>query len=217
MKRLLILYKYIVIYKGYLIAFAVVFGFIAFGVNYNQRIRTLVTVDNRLAKIDKIDTTTVLMFKMLLDNKKQDSIDRVIINHLPTGAPLSAENITKVSSEYGKRKNPITGLIEYHAAKDFSTPKGSQVFAAGSGIVSKVTRDEGNGKYIEIDHGIGYKTLYAHLSSFNVVIGDIVNKGDMIGNSGNTGFSSGAHLHYVVYYTGDGKNTKVNPGLLMQL
>ena len=91
---------------------------------------------------------------------------------------------------------------------DFTANIGTEVYSTGDGKVTKITNEStGYGKRIEIDHGFGYITLYAHLSEFNVKEGQKVKRGDVIGYVGNTGTSTAAHLHYEVHE----KGRRVNP------
>jgi murein DD-endopeptidase MepM/ murein hydrolase activator NlpD len=91
---------------------------------------------------------------------------------------------------------------------DFSAPRGTEIYATGDGVVKRVVRSHGGyGNHIEIDHGFGYSTVYAHMHEFNVERGQKVNRGDVIGSVGNTGKSTAPHLHYEVRV----KNRPVNP------
>ena len=91
---------------------------------------------------------------------------------------------------------------------DFSAPKGTPIYATGNGRIEKVsTSKRGFGNYIKINHGFGYKTLYAHMNKYIVRKGQIVKRGDLIGYVGNSGTSTGPHLHYEVVKG----NKKVNP------
>ena len=91
---------------------------------------------------------------------------------------------------------------------DFTAPTGTEIFATGNGIIKKVVRSRrGYGYHVVIDHGFGYQTLYAHTSKFNVIRGQRIRRGDVIGYVGSTGTSTAPHLHYEVHK--DGK--KINP------
>ena len=106
------------------------------------------------------------------------------------------------------RMHPVYGVLKLHSGVDFTAKKGTAIFASGDGVVFKVKKSfTGYGKHVIIDHGFGYKTLYAHMSAFKVKKGQKVKRGDVIGLVGNTGTSTGAHLHYEVIR--DGK--KIDP------
>ena len=115
----------------------------------------------------------------------------------------------KLSSTYGLRKHPILGYNKMHRGTDFSAPKGTPVYAAGNGVIEYAGRNGAYGKYIRIRHNSNYKTAYAHLNNFkkNIVNGVRVKQGEIIGYVGNTGRSTGPHLHYEVIY----QNKQINP------
>ena len=109
----------------------------------------------------------------------------------------------RLSSNFNpKRRHPITGLIRPHNGTDFAMPVGSSVVSIGDGIVSRVVRHKYAGLYIEVQHGQSYKTRYLHLSKSYVVKGQRVKRGERIAKSGNTGRSTGAHLHFELHVNG---------------
>ena len=114
----------------------------------------------------------------------------------------------KLSSTFGYRSDPFSGRSTMHKGVDFSMKPGNPIYATGDGVVESVSFEFfGYGNSVLIDHGFGYKTRYAHLKSIGVVEGMPVKRGECIGQSGNTGKSSGPHLHYEVIY----KGRPVNP------
>lgn len=130
------------------------------------------------------------------------------INSMPVGLPMSLADCDGFSDGFGYRKHPITHQISFHEGQDIDAVIGSEVFTTGNGVVDKVIKNiNGFGNMIIINHLNGYKTLYAHLSRFNVVIGQKVKKNDVIGYVGNTGLSTGPHLHYEILI----KNRPINP------
>jgi murein DD-endopeptidase MepM/ murein hydrolase activator NlpD len=108
---------------------------------------------------------------------------------------------------FGMRIHPILKRYKRHEGLDINTDRGTPVFAPGKGKVTFVGRRGGYGLAIEIDHGFGYKTFYAHLSKSLVKKGQQITRGDFIAKTGNTGLSSGPHLHYEVMHNG----IKLNP------
>jgi murein DD-endopeptidase MepM/ murein hydrolase activator NlpD len=104
-----------------------------------------------------------------------------------------------ITSSYGMRKDPISGKPAFHTGIDLRADTGTPVLAAMDGTVSVVSNDRVFGQYIILSHNNGYKTLYAHLSAFSVKQGDRVVQGKKIGAAGNTGLSTGPHLHFGVY------------------
>ena len=109
-----------------------------------------------------------------------------------------------ITSNYGMRKDPISGHLAYHNGIDLRGNTGSTVMAALDGVVSVVSENWLYGKYIILSHSNGYKTLYAHLNSTSVKQGDRVVSGRKVGEVGNTGYSTGPHLHFGIYNK-DGK------------
>ena len=116
-------------------------------------------------------------------------------------------NGARISSGYGNRKHPILGYTKMHRGVDFAAPKGTPVFAAGNGIIEKSGWNGSYGKYIRIRHNSSYKTAYAHLSKIIKQPSSRVQQGQIIGYVGNTGRSTGPHLHYEIIFSGK----KVNP------
>jgi murein DD-endopeptidase MepM/ murein hydrolase activator NlpD len=116
------------------------------------------------------------------------------IRYLPFGKPLEG-NIT---SRYGKRKDPLNKKSAFHSGIDIRGEKGDKIFATGDGIVKKAFRNGGHGNYVMIDHGNGYTTSFSHMKKFVVRKGDRIERGQLIGHVGNTGRSTGPHLHYEI-------------------
>jgi murein DD-endopeptidase MepM/ murein hydrolase activator NlpD len=124
----------------------------------------------------------------------------------PSRIPLTARY--EVSSEFGIRRNPFSGTgREFHNGIDFIAPYGTPIYPTGTGTVERAEWSSGYGYHVMIDHGYGYKTLYAHLSELKVTVGTIVDPERIIGYLGNTGRSSGPHLHYTIFVN----ETAVNP------
>ena len=143
-------------------------------------------------------------FDATLDALDQ-ALDRLdtVRNHarkLPIGIPAPGRDIT---SKFGNRKDPFLGRLAFHGGIDFRTPTGTPIYSSGSGVVTHAGRNGGYGKMVEIDHGNGITTRYAHLSHVEVREGDTVGMGARIGKSGSTGRSTGPHLHYEIRHNGD--------------
>jgi murein DD-endopeptidase MepM/ murein hydrolase activator NlpD len=119
---------------------------------------------------------------------------------LPIGIPAPGREIT---SRFGNRRDPFLGRLAFHGGIDFRTPTGTPILSTGTGIVVHAGRNGGYGKMVEIDHGNGITTRYAHLSSVEVREGDHLTIGTRIGKSGSTGRSTGPHLHYEVRRNGN--------------
>lgn len=114
---------------------------------------------------------------------------------LPALAPIDAPYL---SSSFGWRRHPVTGRHAMHEGLDFAAPRGTPILAASGGIVTEARYVPGYGKLVEINHGNGLVTRYAHASSISVKLGEVVTKGQQIARVGSTGRSTGPHLHYEV-------------------
>jgi murein DD-endopeptidase MepM/ murein hydrolase activator NlpD len=120
----------------------------------------------------------------------------------PAIQPISNKQLNQLFMSYGARMHPIFNVMKDHNGLDFSAPKGTPVHATGDGLVIMAHRSPSYGKVIYIDHGHGYETRYAHLSSFIVRPGEQVKRGHIIGYVGSTGTSQSSHLHYEVLFNG---------------
>ena len=116
-------------------------------------------------------------------------------------------NGARLSSGFGNRKHPILGFTKMHRGVDFAAPIGTPIFAAGDGIIEYSGWNGAYGKYIRIKHNSTFKTAYAHLSKIYKKRGMRIKQGDIIGALGNTGRSTGPHLHYEILLGG----RQVNP------
>lgn len=122
---------------------------------------------------------------------------------MPTISPVMTDGSCWYSSLYGTRVHPITGKKKTHDGVDIAGNMGTPIYATGDGVVERISYDMfGYGRYIMIDHGFGYKTRYGHLNTADVKVNQKVKKGDFIGTMGNTGRSTGPHLHYEIIYMG---------------
>jgi murein DD-endopeptidase MepM/ murein hydrolase activator NlpD len=107
-----------------------------------------------------------------------------------------------MSSGFGRRVDPITGRMAWHAGVDFAGTPGSDIVAVASGVVTFAGELHGYGRMIEVNHGGGYSTRYGHDDELLVVAGDVVKKGQVIGRMGSTGRSTGPHVHFEVLKDG---------------
>lgn len=133
----------------------------------------------------------------LLSKNKDAMAERV-----PAIWPLDRRAVRGNIGAFGMRVHPISRAVRMHEGIDFSVPVGTPVVATGAGVVSADRNRTGYGIQVLVDHGFGYKTRYAHLSKAAVPIGQTVKRGQVIGYAGNTGRSSGPHLHYEVIHRG---------------
>lgn len=142
-------------------------------------------------------------FDAIVDMAKQQK-DR--LQHIPSIQPVANKDLSKVASGYGMRVDPIYGTMRFHAGMDFTAKTGTDIYATGNGTVIHVDWKQGYGKCVIVDHGFGYQTLYAHMDEYNVRQGQKVLRGEKIGEVGNTGKSTGPHLHYEVHVKGKPDN-----------
>ncbi|MCG3761159.1 M23 family metallopeptidase [Vibrio cincinnatiensis] len=128
------------------------------------------------------------------------SVRMVMLSQIPSGSPV---HDARISSGYGKRTHPVTGEVKYHRGQDFAVNIGTPIYAPADGVV-EVTRasNQGSGNFLRLQHSYGFSSSYSHMQKFSVKSGDFVQKGDLIGYSGNSGLSSGPHLHYEIRFVG---------------
>ena len=169
------------------------------------------TVLNTKARIDKITRKASIVNQsfdeiMAMAKDKEDEL-----RSIPAIQPVHNPEHTKLVSGFGNRINPFHKARVKHEGIDYAAPRGTAVYATGDGTISFVKDDSeletGYGNYIEIDHGNGYVTKYAHLNSVRVNKGDKIERGMVIGTVGSTGGSTAPHLHYEVIKDG----VKINP------
>ncbi|AWL79078.1 peptidoglycan DD-metalloendopeptidase family protein [Capnocytophaga canimorsus] len=152
----------------------------------------------------------ILQKQLVIQSKSLDEITYLarekekLLAAIPAIQPIQNKDLTRMASGYGWRTDPFTKARKFHYGMDFTAPQGTPIYAAGDGVI---TRADGNaagyGEHIRIDHGYGYVSLYAHLSKYNVRVGQKVKRGDIIGFVGNTGRSQAPHLHYEVLKDGE--------------
>ena len=133
--------------------------------------------------------------------KLEDKLGRwgellALAQRLPLAVPMQGE--AEVSSNYGRRVDPFTKQWAFHAGVDYIGPVRAPVMSTAPGVVVYSGRKGPYGRTVEIDHGLGVKTRFAHLSSISVQTGDVVAFGRQIGTMGSTGRSTGQHLHYEI-------------------
>ncbi len=164
----------------------------------------IIDVNKRMDKLQKrivVESKSLDEIAKLAENKKE------LLAAMPAIQPIENKDLRFISSGYGYRYHPILKIRRMHSGIDFASNKGAHVYATADGVVKRVTRVGGYGNMIEIDHGFGYKTRYAHLSKMNVRRGEKVKRGQVIGAVGSTGISTGPHVHYEVWKNG----STVNP------
>ncbi|MFK7899925.1 MAG: M23 family metallopeptidase [Cyclobacteriaceae bacterium] len=175
-------------------------------INKNLGYETVIL--SKLKQLDKIKR------KMYLQTKSYDKIlelakgKETMLSHIPSIQPLSRKDLNRLASGFGMRLHPIHKVWRLHAGLDFSAPRGTPIYATGDGVV-KLTKYsyKGYGRQVEINHGYGYVTKYAHMQKYVVKQGQKVKRGQLIGYVGNSGSSTAPHLHYEIIK----KVKKINP------
>ena len=133
--------------------------------------------------------------------------DEAARDHTPSILPVPPSSDYYISDRYGIRADPYTGQRQFHGGVDIAGHSGTDILATAAGVVEKVQRDRRIGNYITLDHGHGFRTVYGHLlRKPTLKDGDKVKRGDVIGLLGNTGRSTGPHVHYAVHRNGKSKD-----------
>lgn len=162
----------------------------------HQQSQQITLLSHRLGKFQK-------QTEQLITANAQNLIESL----LPLGPVLEK---TKVTSRYGYRKHPITGKRKHHNGIDFRAPIGTPIYAPANGVVREIlkpSQSKGSGLHLKIDHGYGFTSSYSHLNKIHAKSeGLIIRKGDIIAFSGNSGRSTGPHLHYEIKYLGKAIN-----------
>ncbi len=131
------------------------------------------------------------------------------VAHLPLGRPIPG----LVTSRFGPRSDPITGKEGFHSGVDMRGAYGQKIVATANGTVKRAGRNGSYGNFVEIDHGNGYSTRFGHMKKILVKRGQKIRRGDTVGFVGNTGRSTGPHLHYEVCFN----RKPINPSKFMQV
>ena len=153
-------------------------------------------------RIDQLERQLVVQSQSLeeVQSIAAEKADRLA--SMPSIKPVQEDRLNRkitLLSGFGTRMHPVHNVNKMHQGIDFTCPTGTPIQATAKGKVIKLASSKsGYGKHIIIDHGYGYKTLYAHMSAFDVDLGDEVVKGQKIGEVGNTGTSTAPHCHYEV-------------------
>jgi murein DD-endopeptidase MepM/ murein hydrolase activator NlpD len=175
------------------------------------REKNLIDADMIVGLNEKVDK---LRRKVYIESKSQDELVKLAENKeklyasIPAIQPVSNKQLIALASGFGMRTHPIYKVRKMHAGIDFAASIGTPIYATADGkVVTVDVKFSGYGKLVEIDHGFGYKTRYAHMHDFAVRAGQNVRRGDLIGYVGNTGVSTAPHLHYEVLING----TQVDP------
>ncbi len=165
-------------------------------------------IENTTRRVDVLTKELVIQSKSLDEIVALAKQKEKLLAAIPAIQPVKNEDLKQMASGYGYRSDPFTKIRKFHYGMDFTARTGTPIYATGDGVVHKADASlSGYGNHIEINHGYGYKTLYAHLSKYNCRPGQRVKRGDIIGYVGSTGRSQAPHLHYEVFKNGE----RVNP------
>lgn len=156
-----------------------------------------------------ISTLNKVSARMSFQEKSYTEIEGMIRNKekllaaTPAIQPVANRDLKRIASGFGRRIDPVYKTVKFHAGLDFSAPQGTPVYATADGRV-KTSGNLGNGfgNHVVINHGYGYETLYGHMVRIKARVGQFVKRGEVIGWVGNTGKSTGPHLHYEVHKGG---------------
>lgn len=147
--------------------------------------------------------------KVYIESKSQDDVVALAENKeklfaaIPAIQPVANKELIALASGYGMRVHPVYKVLKMHTGVDFAATIGTPIYATADGVIDRQEVSfSGYGKVIEIDHGFGYRTRFAHMHDFAVRQGQKVKRGDLIGYVGDTGLSTAPHLHYEVFVNG---------------
>ena len=178
------------------------------GYSGTNRYEELMDMANSDLVVNTTQKMDMLNRQLYIQSKSFDEVVDLFKNHdemlkcIPAIQPVANKNLKYTASGYGMRIDPIYKTAKFHNGMDFSANIGTPVYATGDGIIKKAGWQSGYGKIVVVNHGFGYETWYAHLNKYNVRVGQKVVRGEVIGEVGNTGKSTGPHLHYEVHLKG---------------
>jgi murein DD-endopeptidase MepM/ murein hydrolase activator NlpD len=158
-------------------------------------------------RLTKINNRLAVEEQSLAEIDKEIQLKEEMMVTRPAMQPIDNRQLTRLNSIFGMRLHPIFKEWRNHNGLDLTAPYGTPVYASGNGYVTIAQPMGGYGNVIFVNHGFGFETRYAHLSKYNVVLGQRVKRGDLIGFVGSTGFSTAPHLHYEILY----RSKYINP------
>lgn len=176
--------------------------------NKTNRYEDLMELPSAKLVVNTTQKMDLLERQLYIQSKSFDEVLALCKKHdemlecIPAIQPVSNKDLKQTASGYGTRIDPIYKTVKFHSGMDFSANVGTPVYATGNGVVRKAGWEGLYGNCIQIDHGFGYVSRYAHLSKIDVRVGQKVVRGETIGKVGTTGKSTGPHLHYEVMVKG---------------
>lgn len=173
-----------------------------------NRYKDLEGYDNSQLIIQSNQLIDQLQKRIIVESKSLDKIIELAKNKekllaaTPAIQPIKNKDLRHISSGYGSRWHPILKIMRMHSGIDFASNIGAEIYATADGTVETAARGHGYGNMVTLDHGFGYETRYAHMSKIIVKKGEKVKRGQVIGLVGNTGLSTGPHVHYEIRKNG---------------
>ncbi|RLD67560.1 MAG: M23 family peptidase [Bacteroidetes bacterium] len=184
------------------------------GVGGSDRYELMKGFDNSKSIIFTAQKINQLSRELYIQSKSFDDVYKMakskakMLASIPAIQPISNKDLKRIASGFGYRIHPIYKTWRMHTGIDFTAPIGTPLYATGDGVIERIKgKMSGYGKVVIIDHGYGYESLYAHMSKIIVRPGEKVKRGQVIGYVGNTGRSTGPHVHYEIKKNG----VPVNP------
>jgi murein DD-endopeptidase MepM/ murein hydrolase activator NlpD len=170
-----------------------------------KELQKVAKMDNQELTDGLYKTLNILYNRVMHQEKSYKEIEHMIRNKekllasTPAIQPVSNKDLNRLSSGFSYRIDPIYKTVKFHAGLDFSAPQGTPIYATANGVV-RVAGNQGNGygNHVIINHGYQYSTLYGHMYRIKVRVGQSIKRGEVIGYVGNTGKSTGPHVHYEV-------------------
>jgi len=170
-----------------------------------KELQKVAKMDNQEITNELFNTLKIINNRVLNQEKSYQEIENMVKNKedllasTPAIQPVSNKGLSRLSSGFSYRIDPIYKTVKFHAGLDFAAPQGTPIYATAKGVV-RVASDlsNGYGNHVVLDHGYDYSTLYGHMVRVNVKVGQKVLRGEVIGYVGTTGKSTGPHVHYEV-------------------
>ncbi|MEZ4799015.1 MAG: M23 family metallopeptidase [Flavobacteriales bacterium] len=165
----------------------------------------IIETKKRIARLQRMYVEQSKSYKEVFDLAKAQN---QMLQSIPAIQPVANSDLKRIASGFGMRIHPIYKIAKMHTGLDFTADVGTEIYASGDGVIEEIdSKLSGYGHHVIIKHGFGFESLYAHMSKVIVKKGEKVKRGQVIGYVGNTGASTGPHLHYEVIRNGE----KVNP------
>ena len=175
------------------------------GTNRYEKLMDMPNSDLVVSVTRKMD---MLSKQLYVQSTSYDEVVEMILSQkertrcIPAIQPIANKDLTRIASGFGTRIDPVYGHPKFHEGMDFTAKRGTDIYATGDGIVERAEWYSSYGNCIIINHGFGYQTLYGHCDKLLVKAGQKVTRGEVIAKLGNTGKSTGPHLHYEVIVRG---------------